>query len=114
MFFLKAPPRAILSGRFEEGLIFEVGDTIRLKLNFCGRPKPEIVWFHENIELVCSERCEIETLNDSSTIKIIGATRDDRGEYYVKLQNPLGEDDASFLVTVASMYLFMYTSFIYF
>ena len=102
MYLLTAPPRAVLTKKYEEGLIFEDGDVIRLKINFTGRPRPEVAWFHENDQLDAGERLEIETGDDYTILKVFPAIRDDRGEYSVRLQSNLGEDTASFLVTVAS------------
>jgi len=99
-----APPRAVLTKKYEDGLIFEEGDVIRLKINFTGRPRPEVTWFHENTQLDSSERREIETGEDYTILKVSPAVRADRGEYSVRLQSNLGEDAASFLVTVASKY----------
>ena len=99
---LTAPPRAVLTKKYEEGLIFEDGDVIRLKVNFTGRPRPEVAWFHENTQLDSGERLEIETGDDYTTLKVSPAIRADRGEYSVRLQSNLGEDTASFLVTIAS------------
>ena len=99
---LTAPPRALFTKKYEEGLIFEEGDTIRLKVNFTGRPKPEVTWYHETVALFSSGRYEVEIGNDFTALRVLRATRSDRGEYSVKLQSGLGEDGASFLVTVAS------------
>ena len=92
----------MLTKKYEEGLIFEDGDVIRLKVNFTGRPRPEVLWFHENVQLETGDRHEIETGADSTVLKVAPANRTDRGEYSLRLQSNLGEDSASFLVTVAS------------
>ena len=100
--YLTAPPRAVLTKKYEDGLIFEDGDIIRLKVEFTGRPKPAVSWYHENQLLASGGRLEIENLIDCTILKVAQANRSDRGEYSVKLQSGLGEDSASFLVTVAS------------
>lgn len=98
----KAPPRAILTKKYEDGLIFEEGDMIRLKVEFSGRPRPEVSWYHNNQLMAPGGRMEIEVLTDCTVLKVAQARRTDRGEYSVKLQSGLGEDSASFLVTIAS------------
>lgn len=102
--FFKAPPRAILTKKYEDGLIFEDGDMIRLKVEFNGRPKPEVSWYHENQLMTSGGRLEIEVSSDCTILKVAQAKRSDRGEYTVKLQSGLGEDSASFLVTIASKF----------
>lgn len=99
---VEAPPRAVLTKKYEDGLIFEEGDIIRLKVEFTGRPRPEITWYHENKRLAPDGRMEIEIMADCTILKVAQAKRSDRGEYSVKLQSGLGEDSASFLVTVAN------------
>lgn len=91
-----------MTKKYEDGLIFEEGDIIRLKVEFTGRPRPEITWYHENKRLAPDGRMEIEIMADCTILKVAQAKRSDRGEYSVKLQSGLGEDSASFLVTVAS------------
>lgn len=102
MFLNLAPPRALITKRYEDGLIFEDGDAIRLKVEFTGRPRPEVTWYHESEPLSPGGRLEVDTSSDSTILKLDQAKRTDRGEYTVKLQSGLGEDSASFLVTVAS------------
>lgn len=99
---VEAPPRALVSKKYEDGLIFEDGDQIRLRVDFTGRPQPEVTWFHENEPVSAGERVEIDTSHESTVLKVAQATRSDRGEYSVKLQSGLGEDSVSFLVTIAS------------
>lgn len=91
-----------MTKKYEDGLIFEDGDMIRLKVEFTGRPRPEVTWYHENQLLTSGDRMEIEISGDFTILKVAQAKRSDRGEYSVKLQSGLGEDSASFLVTVAS------------
>lgn len=101
--FELAPPRAIVAQKYEDGLIFEEGDDIHLKVNFTGRPTPTVAWFHETTQLFHgASRCTIETGVDFTALKVTQARRSDRGEYSVKLQSEMGEDAASLLVTVAS------------
>lgn len=102
----------MLSKKYEEGLIFEEGDVIRLRVEFTGRPRPEVSWYHEGELLESSDgkkggRLEIETDESCTILKLAKANRADRGEYSVKLQSGLGEDSASFLVTVASKRLLL-------
>lgn len=75
---------------------------IRLKVEFSGRPRPEVSWYHNNQLMAPGGRMEIEVLTDCTVLKVAQARRTDRGEYSVKLQSGLGEDSASFLVTIAS------------
>lgn len=95
-----APPRIRLPRQYEDGLLFEQDETIRLKVSLCGRPTPEISWYHDGEIINKDERHVFESMAGESILKIPNAKRKDRGEYSVKATNKLGEDIASFLVTV--------------
>lgn len=85
---------------YEDGLLFEQDETIRLKVSLAGRPTPVVTWYHDG-ELICKDtRHMFEMMDSESILKIPDAKRSDRGEYIVKVTNKLGEDTASFLVTV--------------
>lgn len=98
-----APPRVRLPRQYEDGLLFEQDETIRLKVSIAGRPSPEVSWFH-NGELVPQDTRHIfDSMDGESSMKIPDAKRKDRGEYTIKAANKLGEDVASFLVTVTGI-----------
>ncbi|KYN45103.1 Muscle M-line assembly protein unc-89 [Trachymyrmex septentrionalis] len=97
---LEAPPRIRLPRQYEDGLLFEQDETIRLKVSLAGRPTPFVTWYHDG-ELISKDiRHIFEVMDGESVLRISDAKRSDRGEYTVKVANKLGEDTASFLVTV--------------
>lgn len=97
---LEASPRIRLPRQYEDGLLFEQDETIRLKVSLAGKPPPTVTWFHDG-ELISKDARHIfEVMDGESALKIPDAKRNDRGEYTVKATNKLGEDVASFLVTV--------------
>ncbi|KAK9680859.1 Fibronectin type III domain [Popillia japonica] len=79
---LGAPPTIRLPRQYEEGLLFEIPES------------------HNGEAIHNSERYEIENFDNSTTLRIAEAKRAHRGEYQVKAINKLGQDQASFLVTV--------------
>lgn len=82
-------------------MLFEQGETIRLKATNGGRPPPSITWYHNGEIIIVDQRHNFESITDNETIlKIQDAKRQDRGEYSIRAINKLGEDVASFLVTV--------------
>ncbi|KAJ8954873.1 hypothetical protein NQ318_016808 [Aromia moschata] len=97
---VEAPPSIRLPRQYEEGLLFEIGETIRLKVSIAGRPTPLVFWSHNGESIKNNDRYEIEYVDRSSILKINEAQRTDRGEYHVKAVNKLGENTQSFLVTV--------------
>ncbi|CAB0030903.1 unnamed protein product [Trichogramma brassicae] len=100
-FAIAAAPRVRIPRQYEEGLLFEQGETIRLKATNGGRPPPSITWYHDGDIIIADERHNFESITDNESIlKILDANRQDRGEYSIRAINKLGEDVASFLVTV--------------
>ncbi|XP_062540641.1 serine/arginine repetitive matrix protein 1 isoform X2 [Armigeres subalbatus] len=99
---IDAYPKIRLPRQYEEGLIVEADEVIRLKVGVAGQPIPIVEWSH-NGELIPNEgRYEIETNDKNSSLRIANAERSDRGEYNLRAFNKLGEDYASFLVTVTA------------
>ncbi|XP_053994647.1 titin homolog isoform X2 [Hylaeus volcanicus] len=97
---LEAPPKIRLPRQYEDGLLFEQDETIRLKVSLAGRPPPMVFWYHDGELIPNDERHIFETMDGESVMKIPDAKRVDRGEYTVKAVNKLGENTSSFLVTV--------------
>ncbi|GJQ70967.1 hypothetical protein Trydic_g883 [Trypoxylus dichotomus] len=100
MLTLEAPPTIRLPRQYEDGLLFEIGEVIRLKISIAGLPVPLVFWSHNGESIQNTERYEIENSENSTTLRITEAKRSDRGEYQVKAINKLGQDQTSFLVTV--------------
>lgn len=103
-FYLRidAPPKIRLPRQYEDGLLVEAGESIKLKVGLAGRPIPVITWLHNNEIVANGGRNEITTNDKNSFLKLTKVTRTDRGEYNVRAINKLGEFSASFLVTVTA------------
>lgn len=99
---LEAPPKIRLPRQYEDGLLVEAGEVIKLKVGVAGRPSPSVAWMHNGEIVRSDERHEITTNDKNSFLKILKAHRRDRGEYNVRAVNKLGEFSASFLVTVTA------------
>ncbi|KAB0796887.1 hypothetical protein PPYR_10948 [Photinus pyralis] len=97
---LEAAPSIRLPRQYEDGLLFELEEAIRLKVSVAGRPTPVVSWSHNNEPINNSDRYEIENSDKNSSLRIQSAERSDRGEYQIKAINRLGEATSSFLVTV--------------
>uniref|UniRef100_A0A1I8NU34 Titin n=1 Tax=Stomoxys calcitrans TaxID=35570 RepID=A0A1I8NU34_STOCA len=100
--FVQAPPKIRLPRTYEDGLIVEAEEALRLKVGIAGQPLPLITWMHEGEAVPNAGRFEITNSEKNSMLKIDNVQREDRGEYSIKASNKLGEDIASFLVTVTA------------
>uniref|UniRef100_A0A6P4EA05 Titin homolog n=1 Tax=Drosophila rhopaloa TaxID=1041015 RepID=A0A6P4EA05_DRORH len=99
---VQAPPKIRLPRTYEDGLIVEADEVLRLKVGVAGQPPPAITWLHEGEVIAPGGRFEITNTEKNSLLKIDNVLREDRGEYMVKAWNRLGEDNTSFLVTVTA------------
>ncbi|XP_014291209.1 muscle M-line assembly protein unc-89 [Halyomorpha halys] len=97
---LQALPAIRLPRQYEDGILFELGEAVKLKVSINGRPPPEVTWYHNGQALVPGPRVECATTDRYAMLRISNATREDRGEYQVRAINCLGEDTASLLVTI--------------
>lgn len=97
---LEAIPKIRLPRQYEEGLLIEADEVVRLKVGLAGRPAPMVVWCHNSEIIKNGGRYELVTNDKNSSLKIASAKRSDRGEYNLRAINKLGEDNVSFLVTV--------------
>jgi hypothetical protein len=95
-----APPRIRIPRQYEDGLIFEKDEVIRLKVSVAGRPLPRATWYHDGEPIPFGGRYEVSNTDRSSGLRISEARRADRGEYQVRATSRLGEHVVSFLVTV--------------
>lgn len=99
---IEAPPKIRLPRQYEDGLIIEADEVVRLKVGIAGRPPPIVQWSHNGEIIENDKRHEIETTDKNSSLKISNSQRSDRGEYHIKAINSLGDDNAYFLVTVTA------------
>lgn len=99
-FYVEAPPRIRLPRQYEDGLLFEMDEMIRLKISVAGKPAPDVFWSHNGESIVNDPRYEITNADKTSALKVQHAKRIDRGEYQIRAVNTLGEHTGSFLVTV--------------
>ncbi|KAH8246024.1 hypothetical protein KR026_007638 [Drosophila bipectinata] len=99
---VQAPPKIRLPRTYEDGLIVEAEEVLRLKVGVAGQPPPAITWLHEGEVIAPGGRFEVTNTEKNSLLKIDNVQREDRGEYMVKAWNRLGEDTTSFLVTVTA------------
>jgi hypothetical protein len=58
---ISAPPRVKIPKSYEEGVILEIGEVIRLKATFSGRPIPIVHWLHngEEVKIATQMTCKI-------------------------------------------------------
>ncbi|XP_014366496.2 titin homolog [Papilio machaon] len=99
---LEAAPKLRYPRQYEDGLLYEINETVFLKTTIVGKPTPSVEWRHDGQPIEVDDRVEITTTPKFSLLKIHSARRSDRGEYQIQARNNIGEDTASFLVTITA------------
>ncbi|XP_076369536.1 cell adhesion molecule DSCAM-like isoform X2 [Tachypleus tridentatus] len=95
-----APPKVIIPSRYLNGLFFDCGETLCVKVSINGNPTPDISWWRSGRQLQEDSRTEILVDGDRSILKIHNIEPNDEGEYVVAVSNELGSSSESFRVTV--------------
>lgn len=63
----------------------------RLEVQVKGKPKPQIKWLKQGVEIVSSQEFQIEEFEDGTSVLTIPETYpDDTGEIVFEAHNPLG------------------------
>ncbi|KAJ8737862.1 hypothetical protein PYW08_000457 [Mythimna loreyi] len=99
---LEAAPKLRYPRQYEDGLLYEINETVFLKTTIVGKPTPTVEWRHDGQPIVVDDRVEISNTPKFSMLKIHSARRSDRGEYQIHVRNRIGEDTAAFLVTITA------------
>lgn len=65
------------------------GESVSIKLNASGTPKPDVIWMKGNDELVASDHLQMTSSPDDDTfvLTIVNIQPDDQGEYSAKINN---------------------------
>lgn len=56
MLIFLAPPMVRLPQDYEEGLLLEQNQPMRLKVSVSGRPLPQVTWLHDGEEIRGGDR----------------------------------------------------------
>ncbi|XP_028169475.1 muscle M-line assembly protein unc-89 [Ostrinia furnacalis] len=99
---LVAAPKLRYPRQYEDGVLYEINETVFLKTTIVGKPTPTVEWRHDGQIITGNERVEISNTPKFSMLKIHSARRSDRGEYQIHARNNIGEDTAAFLVTITA------------
>lgn len=98
-----APPKITGSPTYKDGLIFDSGETLRVKLSYTGQPPPVFVWKRNGQPLPPDEpNCTTLVDNEDQTVllKIADADCSQRGTYTLEARNEHGSDVFSVEVMV--------------
>lgn len=99
-----APPKIIASSSYKDGLMFDCGETVRIKLSYTGHPQPDLVWRHNGDVLTFEEGASTRQILDKDDqtvhLKIVDVDQRHRGTYSLVATNEHGRDEFSVDITV--------------
>lgn len=97
-----AAPKIKVPERYAETLLFDKGETIKLKMTFTGRPVPQVTWTKDDdsTPLTSGDKYTIDSTNDTATFIVKNAEKSDRGKYILTISNEIGQDTASVEVNI--------------
>uniref|UniRef100_A0A8C5R2U4 Titin n=1 Tax=Leptobrachium leishanense TaxID=445787 RepID=A0A8C5R2U4_9ANUR len=67
------------------------GEDLKVDVPFVARPKPTITWHKDNLSLKQTTRVNAENTENNSLLTIKEASKEDVGQYTIKLANTAGE-----------------------
>lgn len=74
-----------------ENLNVDENNQVSFTIKFSGIPKPNVKWFKDNIEIQSNDSIEIVENDNESILNIKSSkSKEDSGNYYVKLSNDFG------------------------
>lgn len=71
-----------------------------LTAEFESKPKPEIKWYRNGIEITPTDRRILKVYETTAELTIPDITKKDAGKYEIRVQNPAGEARSSGSVAV--------------
>ncbi|GFR22944.1 titin, partial [Trichonephila clavata] len=93
-------PKLGYPSSYKEGLTFDSGDTLRLRVTIFGKPPPTISWFFNDSEPPLNERMSVVQLPDSIEIHTQNLSAEDSGHYKIVAYNVMGEDSIDIEVII--------------
>ena len=102
VFFL-APPRFRLPAKLQEVLNFDKGEPIVIKIPYTGSPMPNVTLTRDGQDLTKDKNVSIDISDRAITLTIRNADKNSSGPYKIKLNNNLGEDEATLRIHVSGL-----------
>lgn len=94
-------PKVFLPPRYHGGYEVPKNEKIQLKIPYKAFPHAQSRWMKDDEKIENGGRYTITTDDKFATLEIFGAIREDHGQYQVIVENSVGQDSATVVVTVA-------------
>jgi hypothetical protein len=99
--FSLAPPRFRLPQKYHDVLNYDKGEPIVIKIPYTGSPLPNVTLTKDGIDLSKDKNVSIDVSARAITLTIRNTDKNTTGPYKIKLDNDLGEDEATLRIHVS-------------
>jgi hypothetical protein len=96
-----APPRFRLPLKYQDVLHYDKGEPIVIKIPYTGCPLPNVTLTKDGKDLTKDKNVSIDVGDRAITLTIRNADKNTSGPYKIKLNNDLGEDEATLRIQVS-------------
>ncbi len=103
LLYLTVPPRLKVSATLDSGLSICRGQAMKISIPVQGEPFPKVVWTKDGEIIERSSHYEVTQDEHNVTLVAHDVEKSDAGQYAVKVENPLGTDQASFKIMITGI-----------
>ncbi|CAM4765861.1 unnamed protein product [Rotaria magnacalcarata] len=98
---VRSPPRIRLPLKYQDVLNYDKGEPIVIKIPYTGCPLPNVTLSKDGNDLTKDKNVSIDISDRAITLTIRNTDKNTSGPYQIKLDNNLGEDEATIRINVS-------------
>lgn len=98
-----APPRFRLPAKLQDVLNYDKGEPIVIKIPYTGSPMPNVTLTKDGQDLSKDKNVSIDVSDRAIILTIRNGDKNTTGPYKIKLDNNLGEDEATLRIHVSGL-----------
>ncbi|CAF0741448.1 unnamed protein product, partial [Didymodactylos carnosus] len=100
---VRSPPRLRLPPKYQDVLNYDKGETIQIKIPYTGSPLPNVTLLHGDKDVTKANNVTVDVGDRAITLTIRNPDKNTSGPYKLKLENNLGEDEATLRLHVSDV-----------
>ena len=101
---VRSPPRFRLPQKYQDVLNYDKGEPIVIKIPYTGSPLPNVTLTKDGNDISKDKNVSIDISDRAITLTIRNTDKNTTGPYKIKLDNNLGEDEATLRIHVSGKY----------
>jgi hypothetical protein len=96
-----APPRFRLPQKYNDVLNYDKGEPIVIKIPYTGSPMPNVTLTKDGVDIMKDKNVSVDVKDRAIILTIRNPDKNTSGPYKIKLDNNLGEDEATLRIHVS-------------